>query len=52
MIYVMRTVPTAAAVETPPSVDFTDAQSFSVRSPARFCVLNLFSRILSNLMAT
>ena len=52
MIYVMRTIPTAAAVETPTTVDFTDAQGFSVSSPTSFCVGNLLSRILSDLMAT
>lgn len=51
VVDVMRAIPTAAAVKTPPTVDFADAQHLSMRSPARFRVRDLLAGVLRNLMA-
>ncbi len=51
MVDVMRTIPAAAAVKTPTTIDFTNAEHLSMRSPARFGVRDLLSCVLRNLVA-
>ncbi len=51
VVYVMRTIPAAAAVKAPVAVDLTNAQHLSMRSPARFGVRDLLSGVLRDLVA-
>lgn len=51
VVNVMRTIPAAASVKTPPTIDFADAQHLSMRSSTRFGVRDLLSCVLRNLVA-
>ena len=50
VIDVMRAISTAASVETPTAVDFTDAKHLSMCSAASFGVCNLLAGVLRDLV--
>lgn len=49
VVDVMRAITAAAAVKTPPTVDFTNAEHLSMRSSTRFGVRDLLPGVLRNL---
>lgn len=50
VVDVMRAIPAAASVKTPPIIDFTNAQHLSMRSSTRFGVGDLLAGVLRNLV--
>ncbi len=51
VVDVMRAIPAAAAVKTPLTVDFTNAEHLSMRSSTRFGVRDLLAGVFRNLVA-
>jgi len=51
MIYVMRAIAAATAIQTPAIIDFTNSQCLSMRTPLGFSVRNLFAGVFRDLMS-
>ena len=51
VIYVVRAIATATAIQTPATVNFTNSQRLSMRSPACFSVGDSLARIFSYLVS-
>jgi hypothetical protein len=49
MIDVVRSISSAAAIQTPTIIDCTDSQHLSMRSPIRFSVRDFFAGVFSYL---
>ena len=51
VIYVVGSISSAASIQTPATVDFTDAQHLSMCSATSLCVGDLLAGVLGDLMS-